>query len=171
MPQQVHVAGYMVGAHDRGACAGSLASVSAAPDAVVMLQGSTVLSPSERRLLWLDAAAGAAAGMALLVFRDYAAAASLFPVGLVVFNALANLAYASFAGTLATLTVLGLAPPRRALATLVAANAAWPLVCVVILSRVWGAGSAVGLAYVALEALFVGSLAFVEYRVFFARRA
>lgn len=168
MSQPAHYPGHSLGAHAGGASAGSLRSVSAAPSLnVVMLHNAPNLSKPARLTLWVDAVAGALAGIVLLTWRDSIASVFGFPVELVWFNAAANLAYASYSGTLATLTALDIAPPRRALTMLVTANASWVAVCMGILSQVWSRGTAVGLGYVALEALFVGALAVVEYRVLF----
>jgi hypothetical protein len=131
-----------------------------------MLQSVPLLTKRGRQMLWLDAGAGALAGVLLLAFRDSLAAWFGFAVELVSFNAIANLAYASYSGTLAALTALDIAPPRRSLTLLVIANAAWIIVCIGILSQVWTSGTALGRGYLALEAMFVGTLAFAEYRAF-----
>lgn len=131
------------------------------------------MSKAARTTLWVDAVAGGLAGSVLLLLREPVAAWFGFPLTLVLFNAAANLGYASYSGTLAALTALEVAPPRRAVRLLVAANAAWVAVCCVILWHVWERATPVGLGYVALEALFVGALAYAEYRAFLAdpRRA
>lgn len=168
MTQPANYPNNAVGAHDRGAGAGSLTAVSAAPAVnVVKLHNVQRLPKPARVTLWLDAVAGALAGVLLLTLRDRLAGVFGFPVELVLFNAAANLVYASYSGTLATLTALRIAPPRRALTLLIVANTTWVAVCAAILSRVWSHGTVVGLGYVSLEALFVGALAVLEYRVFF----
>lgn len=156
------------GADVIGARAGSLAADTAAPPPrVVSRLGVPAVPLRTRRLLWFDAIAAASAGWLLLLSREWCAGAFGFPVELVVFIAAANLVYGSYSGTLATATALGLAPPRRALLLLIAANALWVPLCVVIATRAWERGTALGLSYVALEACFVGALALLEYHVFF----
>lgn len=169
MSQPAHYSGYAVSDHDAGGREGSLPVADATPHTVMMLHVAPPLTKRARQTLWLDAVAGAVAGSVLLTWREWLAAQFDFPVELVALNAIANLSYASYSGTLATLTAVGIAPPRGALTTLVVANAGWMVVCFNILARVWAFGSGFGLGYVALEGLFVGALAVVEYRVFFRR--
>lgn len=157
-----------VDADDR-ACGDVLASARGPRVTVVTLRTTKHPSRTARRLLWLDACAGASAGVTLLALRSCLAPWFGVAVELVVFNAVANLAYASYSGTLATLAALGVTPPRRALTLLVAANAAWSCVCASLIARVWGTATVWGTGYLAFEALFVGALALAEYRVFRAR--
>lgn len=116
-------------------------------------------------MLWADAAAGAIAGTVLLAGRSSLAEWFGLAVELVAFNGIANWAYASYSGTLAALTALGVTPSRRSLAALVFANAAWVLVCLAIMLRNWDSVTGLGLGYLLLEAAFVAALAVAEYRV------
>ncbi len=82
---------------------------------------------------------------------------------------LANLAYASYSSALAARASSGRTPSRRSMVWLVAANGGWALVCAVILVSTWPFATPFGRALVAFEGLFVGSLAFVEYRLLLRR--
>src|SRR5690606_14941327 len=135
---------------------------------VVKLRSTAQPDDAGRRLLWFDASAAALAGVTLLTLRGWLAPWFGVAVEFVALNAIANLAYASYSGTLATLTTLGITPPRRALVLLVAANAAWPCVCATLTAHVWTTATLWAVGYLALEASFVGALAFVEYRMFLA---
>jgi hypothetical protein len=92
-----------------------------------------------------------------------------FPEGLILFMGLANLVYASYSTTLAVLASRGRTPSRRAIWRLVIANGAWVLVCAVVLASTWPFATAFGRGLVTFEAVFVGSLAFAEYRLLLRR--
>ncbi|MDC0667862.1 hypothetical protein [Nannocystis radixulma] len=117
-----------------------------------------------RAILWLDGSAACVAGVVVLALHDALARLHAFPPALVLFVGAANLAYASYSGSLAVLASLGRTPTRRAIDILVVANLAWIAVCAAILAATSRSASAFGLAHVGLEALFVGSLAVAEYR-------
>jgi hypothetical protein len=123
------------------------------------------MNPGQRALLWFDGGAGAIVGTLVLVFREWLAVLQGFPLGLVLFMGLANLAYASYSTTLAARATSGRTPSRRSIARLVAANGGWALVCAVIVVSTWPFATPLGRALVTFEGLFVGSLAFVEYRL------
>lgn len=117
-----------------------------------------------RRILWLDAGAGCAVGIGVLVLRDWIAALHRFPIALVLFVGGANVAYASYSGSLAARASAGRAPRRAAIDVLVAANLAWSVVCVGLLVGTWSFASAWGSAHVAAEGCFVVLLAVLEAR-------
>ena len=127
------------------------------------------MNPGQRALLWFDGGAGAIVGTLVLVFRGWLAALQGFPGNLVLFMGLANLAYAAYSTTLAARATGGRRPSRGALWCLVIANAGWALVCGVILASTWAFATPFGRALVTFEGLFVGSLAFVEYRLLLRR--
>lgn len=121
-------------------------------------------------ILAVDAGAGATAGLLVLALRGWLADLYGFAPSIVTLVAAANLAYACYSGTLSVRAALGRAPSRAAIAALVAANAAWVLVCAGLAAHTWPTATAFGLAHLALEALFVGGLAGVEYRFVLPRR-
>ena len=83
------------------------------------------------------------------------------PEGVLLILGAANLAYATYSFTLAR-------SPRRTLhqiEVLVVANAAWAVVCVALVVRYGERASAFGFVHLLGEALFVGGLAAVEWRL------
>ena len=123
------------------------------------------LNQRQRALLWIDGGAGAIAGVLVVSFREWLAALQGFPLSLVLFIGVANLAYAAYSTTLAIRASGGRRPSRGSIAWLVTANAGWAVVCGVILASTWAFATPFGRALVTFEGLFVGSLAFVEYRL------
>ena len=117
-----------------------------------------------RSILWLDAGAGFAVGVAVLALRAWVARLTGFPPGLVLLIGAANLAYASYSGTLALRASRGKVPSRRAIEVLVAANLMWSVVCVVIIAATVRFATPYGIAYVGLEGVFVAVLAAAEVR-------
>jgi len=114
-----------------------------------------------RNLLWIDCAAGAAVGVAVLGLSGWLADLYALPRGLLLATGAANLLYAAFSFSLAVRR-------RRTLpwvSALAAANVAWGAVCVGLLAAFGGSASAFGVAHLAAEAVFVGGLGAVEWRV------
>jgi hypothetical protein len=118
-----------------------------------------------KALLSIDAGAACAAGLTGLALRDYLVRLHALPAGLLLFVAVANLTYASYSGTLAALAWRGKTPSRLSIDILVLANLTWVAVCIAIVVATWRSASIFGLAQVALEGLFVCSLAVAEYRL------
>lgn len=117
-----------------------------------------------RRILWVDCGAAAAAGVVVLALSPWVARFYGFPRELVLFFGVANVAYASYSGSLAVRARRGAPVSVRAIDALIGANFAWVMVCGVVLARMWSSATAFGLAHAGLEALFVGSLAVAELR-------
>lgn len=123
------------------------------------------MHPRGRALLWIDCVAGFTGGTLVVSFKEWLSDLHAFPEDLVLFLGLSNLAYASYSLTLATRASMGRTPSRRSIELLVIANAAWVLVCASVIASTWPFATVFGLAHVGLEGLFVGSLAFTQYRV------
>ena len=113
----------------------------------------------------MDAGPACAVGLGMLALHSWLAGLYGFPTELVLFIGAANLTYAMYSGSLALRAARGAKLSRLAIDVLVAANSAWVLVCLLMLTRIWSSSGVLGLAHVALEALFVGGLAVVEWRV------
>ncbi len=122
------------------------------------------MSGRGRALLWFDGGAAITGGVLVVAFRELLAGLYAFPDDLLLFLGLSNLAYGSYSITLATLTSMGKTASRRSVELLVIANSGWVVVCAIVLVSGWPSATAFGLAHVGAEALFVGSLAFAEYR-------
>lgn len=111
-----------------------------------------------RRLLWFDAMAGTSVGLAMFALAGILA--PLFGYSLRFACALAaiNFAYGCFALSLATRFPASTAAIRY----LIAANAAWPLISVALMTALRDSATGLGLAYLAAEGVFVGGLAMAE---------
>ena len=115
-----------------------------------------------RYLLWVDgaAAAAAAAAMLLLAFGSWLQLWYGLPGSLLQLIALVSLGYAAYSLSLARLR----RRPFWALVLLALANALWALLCASWAWQYWGSASLLGVLHLLLEALFVGTLAVLEWR-------
>ncbi|MEM6797791.1 MAG: hypothetical protein AAF725_27730 [Acidobacteriota bacterium] len=112
------------------------------------------------RLLWIDGLGAAAAGLGVLALCGWLSELHRLPEGLIVFLGVVNLAYACYSLPLAMAS-------RRSMLRiqiLVVANAAWALVCFGLAWAHGGAASQWGLAHLVGEGLYVGALAWLEWR-------
>lgn len=113
-----------------------------------------------RRLPWGDAAAGLAAGTAVLLLRSSLAGWYGMPLEVVTAMGLTNLGYASFG------TALGLKGRSTVLIRLLAsANMLWGVVCLAALGLMWSRLTAFGAAHLIIEGLLVGGLGAFEWRI------
>lgn len=113
-----------------------------------------------RHLLWLDGAAGASVGVAMLLLREWLSVRYGLPQVTVDAIAVANVVYGLCALSLASRRVRSEARIRL----LVGANAAWSVVCVALVGVHVETATVWGLAHLGAEALFVGGLAALEWR-------
>jgi hypothetical protein len=113
-----------------------------------------------RPLLWLDCAAAAIAGTAMLALAGLLAPLFGLPRAVVVFVGLVNVAYGAFSFSLARQP----SPARARVRALVTANLLWVGVCVVMALYFASPGSWLGASYMLAEGFFVGTLATVEAR-------
>lgn len=110
-------------------------------------------------ILWLDCTAAALAGAAVLALSEWLSGLYSLPRGLLVFIGAVNLLYGAYSFSLARQ-----APrPLALIKLLVVANAAWVFVCLGLLLRFREQVSVFGVLHLAGEALFVGSLAALEW--------
>lgn len=112
-------------------------------------------TPWLRRVLALDALAGAGAGLAHLLWADALAGWFGLSAGLISASGWALFAYAAWAGGLARQAL----PARGPLMLLILANLAWSLGCLVL---AWGGGPVTGLGQAYLSALALAVLALAE---------
>ena len=112
-----------------------------------------------RHLLWLDGAAGAAVGLAVLLALGRLAEWYGLPRGLLRVVGAANLGYGLFALTLAGWS----RRPRGLVLLLIAANAGWAVACVRWVAVLADTAGPLGLLHLGAEAVFVGGLAVVEW--------
>lgn len=111
------------------------------------------------RLLWIDCAAGAVVGVAVLALSGWLSDLYGLPRGLLLFTGAANLAYASYSFSLARRSVR----PMAGLALLAVANMAWAVPCVVWAATYWDTATPLGIGHLLAEAVFVGGLGAVEW--------
>ncbi len=112
------------------------------------------------RLLWLDSRAGLAVGALSLVVAPWLAAFYGLSLAVILTVAAANVAYGTFSFWLSKQPQ----PPRALVLALIAANAAWSLLCFGAVAHFYGDASVFGLAQFILEGGFVGALAYAEWR-------
>lgn len=117
-----------------------------------------------RRLLWLDSLGALGAGALVLTLAAPIAALDGLPREVVLMSGLANLAYGSYSGSLASVATLRGAAPRPAVKLLIAANLAWALVCIVLLARHGSEATMLGWLHIGGEGLYVAGLALLETR-------
>lgn len=122
------------------------------------------MNPQAKSILWLDGGAAFTAGLVVLALRGWLSALHGFAPALVVFLGVANLVYGTYSGSLAVRASRGRRPSRRAIDFLVFANLAWVVVSATVLVVNRRSVSGFGIAHVAFEGLFVGTLAFAELR-------
>ena len=113
-----------------------------------------------RNLLWVDCTAGGLVGVAVLLLGGWLARLYALPYELVVGMGVANLAYAAFSFSLARRRP---PRPRGLILTLIVANAVWAVVCFALAVYYSQSASALGLASLIGEGLFVGGLAGLEW--------
>jgi len=112
-----------------------------------------------RKLLWVDCSAGAIVGVTVLLLHGWLSKWYGLPQNLVLFMGVANLAYASYSFSLA----LRKKRPLALIRLLVIANLAWALLLLIWVVVFNGTASPLGLAYLVMEALFVGGLGILEW--------
>ena len=115
-----------------------------------------------RTILHIDSMGGLAAGFIVLLLHGILAQWYGLPERIVLFIALANIAYGSYSGGLVLYTRLKALPHRRSIFVLIAANLLWPLVCVILLVMNKVSISFWGTGHLLLEGLYVGLLGALE---------
>jgi hypothetical protein len=115
--------------------------------------------PLLRKLLWIDCGAAFAGGIVVLSLAGWLSRLYALPHGLIVVMGVVNLAYAAFSFSLARRA----RRPPMLIAALVAANAAWAVLCMLVAARFAGTASGFGLAHLIGEGIFVGGLAALEW--------
>lgn len=113
-----------------------------------------------RYLLWIDGCAAAAAAVLLLAFGPWLQHWYGLPAALLQLIAMVSLGYAAYSLSLARLS----RRPAWALVLLVVANALWALLCMRWALLYGPAASLLGVLHLLVEALFVGTLALLEWR-------
>jgi hypothetical protein len=113
-----------------------------------------------RQLLWIDGLAGLLGGVSLFLTLDRLVEWYNIPRETLVIIGVANLAYATYSLSIAMLKKR----PEILIVILVTANLTWALNCLRMAVTFCGTASIFGLIHLIGEALFVGGLAFLEWR-------
>ena len=111
-------------------------------------------------LLWIDGAAAATAAVLLFGLGPWLSHWYGLPAELLQLIALVSLGYAAYSLNLARLS----RRPAWALVLLVSANALWALLCLRWALQYGATASLLGVLHLLVEALFVGTLAVLEWR-------
>jgi hypothetical protein len=115
---------------------------------------------SLQRLLWIDGIAALTSGCIVLIFTSSLSGFFNIPQPLLRILAFISLGYAAYSLSLAQRKV----KPMPLLKLLVVANCAWAVVCLSVMLFYSNTATFYGTIYLILEALFVGTLAFLEWR-------
>ncbi len=113
-----------------------------------------------KSLLWIDCTGGLVVGVLVLSLAEWLSTLYALPPGLVLMMGVANLAYGTFSLSLAR---RALRPPAL-LRLLVVANISWAVLCAITAVIVATQASALGLAQLILESVYVGGLGALEWR-------
>jgi hypothetical protein len=117
--------------------------------------------PALNNLLWFDSAAAVTSGLISLFVGGWMARWFHFPRSLLTILACISVTYALYSGTLAYLR----SRSRSLLIILVMANVAYAVWCCFLIANFRDTANILGIGYLALEALFVATLAVVEWQV------
>lgn len=126
-----------------------------------MATTATRISPFLRRVLLADAAASGLTGLVMALGADAPLSGLLgVPEALLRYAGLALLPFAGFVLWLATREA---AVPRLAVWVVILGNALWAVDCLALLLSGWIAPTALGIGFVAAQALAVAVLAELQY--------
>jgi hypothetical protein len=144
--------------------ASSFSSPSGSPSSPSATGGSLMSSPNSssnflRNVLRADALSCIACGLLQVGFTDSMADLLKLPPALVAYSGEFLLAYGALVAWLSTRKPV----PRPLVALLIAGNLAWAVACAVLLFGLDLGPSALGMAYVAVQALTVIVLAELQY--------
>jgi hypothetical protein len=112
------------------------------------------------KLLHFDSFGGLTVGVVVLLLSQWLSAWYGLPRGFVIFVALVNIAYGSYSFSL----LVRKKRPRRLIVLLVVANLVWAVLCLVWVTVFAQTATVFGIALLLLEALYVGGLAYLEWR-------
>jgi len=113
-----------------------------------------------KKLLWVDGLGALLAGAAVLLLSGWLHKWYGLPRELLLFIGVVNLMY----GTYSTSLAMRSNRPMTLIVLLVIANLIWTMVCLILATRYWETATFFGIAHLVGEGLFVGGLAFFEWR-------
>lgn len=113
-----------------------------------------------RNLLWIDCMAGASVGVLVLALSAWLSGVYGLPVAFLWFLGAVNLTYGCYSFSLALRQIRR----RSGVYLLIIANGAWAALCIVFAALFWETATPFGIASLVAEAIFVGTLARLEWR-------
>ena len=114
----------------------------------------------KRKLLWVDGLGALIVGSLLLLINGWLAKLCLLPQDLLIFMGVINIVFGFYSTSLA----INSKRPKTRISILVAANFTWALVCFYLLLTFSKTASIYGGTYLLVEGLYVGGLAYLEWR-------
>lgn len=114
-----------------------------------------------KNLLWVDCIAGLFVGVVVLLLHGWLSHMYQLPTNLVLIIGLANLLYGCYSLSLS----LRKKRPRNLIRALAIANMSWGVICVIIVGAFRETASIFAYATLLFEAVFVGGLGALEWRV------
>jgi hypothetical protein len=112
------------------------------------------------RLLRIDSLGGLSVGFIMLLLSNWLASWYGLPRGFIIFIALVNLAYGCYSFSL----LVRVKRPLSLIVVLVVANLVWAVLCMLWTVIFAQTASFFGIAHLLGEAVFVGGLAYLEWR-------
>jgi hypothetical protein len=112
------------------------------------------------RLLRIDSLGALTVGLAVLLFSNWLVSWFGLPLSSIIFMGMVNIAYGCYSFSL----LVRIKRPLRLIILLVIANLVWALLCVLRAAIFAQTATPLGIAYLFLEAVYVGGLAYLEWR-------
>ena len=112
------------------------------------------------RLLWIDSLGGLGVGLIVLLVHRWLAKLHQLPQGFLMLIDLVNIAYGLYSLSL----VLRKNRPRSLIFLLIIANLVWAIICIRWAFIFRGSASVFGLIHLVGEGIYVGGLAYLEWR-------
>lgn len=113
-----------------------------------------------KKLLWIDGLGGLAVGLIMLVFKGILADFYALDEIILIYMGIINILYGSYSTSLAFREER----PKMMILILVAANFSWLLICLFLAFYFIDSASIFGVLHFIVEGLYVGALAFFEWR-------
>jgi hypothetical protein len=113
-----------------------------------------------RNILWVDCIGAIATGILLIALSSLIGPLFGLPRWLVVAHGLVHLSYGSFSLSLAVRKTR----PLYLIKLLVFANASWAVLCIIFATIAFSAATGFAVAQFALEGMYVGLLALIEWK-------
>lgn len=114
----------------------------------------------KKSILWVDGIGAITVGTLVLIINDWLSKLYGLPQKFVIFMGIVNIAYGLYSTPLA----IRKRRSKRSLKVLVIANSTWSLLCFLFAVRFMKVISVFGLLHLVGEGIYVGGLAYLEWR-------